>query len=476
MDLEHGRQGALSSERSVARVFDHIPQLPKLQNTDDIEHFLTTFERLAEVYKWPKEDWAIHLVPLLTGKARSAFVAMSPAYTSDYEKVKDILKKYEVNAETYRLRFRTLNTPADKSPMELCVCLKDLFSKWVKFNESTKRDLMETMVLEQYLRVLYPEVRTWVKERDPVTAEEAAKLVEAYVAAHKGFSETFRYAGSLQAARGKSEGSGGSSYFHSQAQILHPTHPKPTPPKATVPIDTCSTQPNTEVICYNCGKPGHTSPHCPLKKPKSARLCYVPRPTPTTDDSSTREPTITVLLNGKLLTALVDTGCTRTLVQAQYIARDLWSEDTVSVCCVHGDKADLPTAEVYIEVNKQPYLMNVGVAANLPYPILLGKDMPVLADLVQETAWCGVVTRAQAKNVTQSSKESVQSTLREMPFFTEESVGETGVSKEYRLQKRRNWVADLIDSSEPLQFELVEPEISESKLIIPDELAKVQRD
>lgn len=120
--------------------------------------------------------------------------------------------------------------------------------------------------------------------------------------------------------------------------------------------------------------------------------------------------------------------------------------------------------------------MNVGVAANLPYPILLGKDMPVLADLVQETAWCGVVTRAQAKNVTQSSKESVQSTLREMPFFTEESVGETGVSKEYRLQKRRNLVADLIDSSEPLQFELVEPEISESELIIPDELAKVQRD
>ncbi|GAA6080831.1 uncharacterized protein LOC120486734 [Tachysurus ichikawai] len=143
-----------------------------------IEHFFTTFERLAEVYQWPKEDWAIHLVPLLNGKARSVFVAMSPAYTSDYEKVKeDILKKYEINAETYRLRFPTLNTPADESPMELYVCLKDLFSKWVMLNESNKMDLMETMRLDSYMRVLYPEVRAWVKERDPITAEEAAKLV-----------------------------------------------------------------------------------------------------------------------------------------------------------------------------------------------------------------------------------------------------------------------------------------------------------
>lgn len=72
----------------MAQVFDHIHQLPTLQDTYNIEHFLTTFERLAEVYKWPKEEWAIHLVPLLTGNARNAFVAMSPAYTSDYERVK----------------------------------------------------------------------------------------------------------------------------------------------------------------------------------------------------------------------------------------------------------------------------------------------------------------------------------------------------------------------------------------------------
>ncbi len=82
------------------------------------------------MYQWPKEDWAIHLIPLLTGKARSAFVAMDPSHTQDYDFVKTaILKKYEINAETYRLRFRNLNTPADESPQELYIRLKDLFCK-----------------------------------------------------------------------------------------------------------------------------------------------------------------------------------------------------------------------------------------------------------------------------------------------------------------------------------------------------------
>lgn len=65
---------------------------------------------------------------------------------------------------------------------------------------------METMVLEQYLRVLYPEVRTWVKEQNP--AAEAATLVENFVAAHKG-SKRYRYAVVWdQLPWGKSDGVG----------------------------------------------------------------------------------------------------------------------------------------------------------------------------------------------------------------------------------------------------------------------------
>lgn len=266
MDLERNRYGGTSAEQSATQGPARVPQLPQLQEVDDIEQYFTIFERMAEVYLWKKEDWAVHLIPFLTGKARSAFVAMSPALSLDYDKVKEvILKKYEISPETYRLRFRSLDTPADESPMELYVRLRDLFSKWVRLETSSKMDLMQTLVLEQYMRVLYPEVRTWVKERNPLTAEEAASFVDAYITARKGSTGTFRYAGSLQANRGRSGGSGGSSYSQLQTQIVHSAHPKSIPTKVA-----CQSSVKNEVVCYNCAEPGHTSPHCPLKKPKSA--------------------------------------------------------------------------------------------------------------------------------------------------------------------------------------------------------------
>lgn len=58
---------------------------------------------------------------------------------------------------------------------------------------------------------------------------------------------------------------------------------------------------------------------------------------------------------------------------------------TVNVCCVHGDNTPLPTEEVYIEVLNQSYLMKVGISETIPCPILLGKDMPMLGELLQDT-------------------------------------------------------------------------------------------
>lgn len=468
LDMERTRYGA---ER---RVIDQEPRIAKLEDGDDIEHYLTTFERLAEVYQWPREDWAVRLIPLLTGKARCAFVAMNSSQTRNYDQVKAaILKKYEISAETYRLRFRSLSTPADETPTELYIRLKDLFSKWVHYEQSNKRDIMETLVQEQYLRVLYPEVRTWVKERNPDTAAEAATMVEAYIAARKGPGTT-RYAGILHSSKGKSEGLGVGSNSQSGPKIFRPSHAK-APTSAPEPQTTVKGE---SVVCYNCGEPGHTRPFCPLKKPKTAGLCYVPRPEQLQTQPD-REPIITVLLNGKPLSALVDTGCSHTLVQARYIPRDSWSEgDTVTVCCVHGDSTELPTAEVYIEVCNQSYLMNVGIATKLPYPVLLGTDFPALAELVQETVWCGIVTRAQAKQLTQVPQlpETTPDTLQELPFSSETSLGESRPTEQERLQKRREWVEELLETSEQAEVGVEEPELTEADIVVPGNLAQLQRD
>ncbi|CAI5638198.1 unnamed protein product [Oreochromis niloticus] len=65
----------------------HHPKLEKLAVEDDVEHFLTTFERIAAACRWPESDWIFHLIPLLTGKARSAYVNMDVDDSLQYEKV-----------------------------------------------------------------------------------------------------------------------------------------------------------------------------------------------------------------------------------------------------------------------------------------------------------------------------------------------------------------------------------------------------
>lgn len=69
-------------------------------------------------WKGPK-----NLAPLLTGKARAAYVAMDIEETMDYVKVKNaVMHKYEINAESYRLRFRSSKMEDDETPKELQAC------------------------------------------------------------------------------------------------------------------------------------------------------------------------------------------------------------------------------------------------------------------------------------------------------------------------------------------------------------------
>ncbi|KAM4585655.1 uncharacterized protein V3H82_004627 [Fundulus diaphanus] len=167
--------------------------VPKFQEGDDIEQYLTTFERLAAAYQWAEEDWAVRLVPHLTGRARAAYVAMAVEDACDYTKVKAaILTKYEINEELYRQRFRDPEVRAGETPREFYIRLKDLYLKWMQPQKRTKEEMGEILSLEQFYTSLSPELRVWVKERNPTSAQEAAELVENFLAARRG-PKAFRH-------------------------------------------------------------------------------------------------------------------------------------------------------------------------------------------------------------------------------------------------------------------------------------------
>lgn len=431
------------------------PVLQRLEATDDIEQYLTTFERMATAYAWEKASWAIKLVPLLTGKARSAFVAMNTEETMDYEKVKEaVLKKYEINIDTYRQRFRAMSVLSEETPQELYVRLRDLYKKWIKPEKHTKQEIGELLILEQYLRMVNHEVRVWIKEHNPSSALEAARLVETFVAARRGPKNYHYSRGPSAPVWGKSEGFG-KGVGHAKVQ--------------NVPIQPGKTD-RPRVVCYNCGQEGHIKPNCPLKKPKSANLCYVPRPSQWLEKGIGVEQLVQIFLYGKTLPALLDTGSSQTLVRSEFIPRECVNEGaTLRIKCIHGEERPYPTADVYLGIADQTFLVTVGVVTELPYPVLIGQDIPILGDLVQQSKPCSlVITRSKS-----SPCQDEENTLKDMPFVSEELEGGLVKSRKSRRERRRERLRGTVQKNQ--EIEMFSESDGAEEFDVPENLEELQR-
>lgn len=83
-----------------------------------------------------------------------------------------------------------------------------------------------------------------------------------------------------------------------------------------------------------------------------------------------------------------------------------------------------------IEIDNQAYNLSVGIVEQAPYPVILGREVPVLVDLLQtdrELANVRVVTRAQAKH-----DETCKHSLLDLPFDVRDV---RGCREKWRAQK-----------------------------------------
>nr|XP_020827544.1 tigger transposable element-derived protein 1-like isoform X2 [Phascolarctos cinereus]XP_020827545.1 tigger transposable element-derived protein 1-like isoform X2 [Phascolarctos cinereus]XP_020827546.1 tigger transposable element-derived protein 1-like isoform X2 [Phascolarctos cinereus]XP_020827547.1 tigger transposable element-derived protein 1-like isoform X2 [Phascolarctos cinereus] len=77
-----------------------------------------------------------------------------------------------------RQRFRAFRYQEAAGPREALSRLRELCHQWLRPEIRTKEQIMELLILEQFLSMLPPETRLWVEAQDPKNAEEAVILVE----------------------------------------------------------------------------------------------------------------------------------------------------------------------------------------------------------------------------------------------------------------------------------------------------------
>ncbi|XP_036066885.1 uncharacterized protein LOC112138883 isoform X2 [Oryzias melastigma] len=425
--------------------------VPRLEEEDDIEQYLTTFERLAVAYQWPEMEWAVRLVPHLTGKARAAYVAMAAGDSLDYRSVKEaILAKYAINEDVYRQRFREPDVQPNESPKEFYNRPKDLYHNWIQPAKRNKEEIEEIFILEQFYRCLSPELRVWVREREPKSAKEAAFLVETFLAARRG-PKSFRFEPTQKssAIRGKPSVTGGGGGGPGEAESVRPTEKPSNLNKARTAMP----------VCFYCGQEGHIKPNCPVRKAKTAYFCTVPRPSQTENKVVGKRQVVTAKINNKVVEALLDTSSVQTLIHPSLLNDRAILGRTVLDICVHGDHKSYPIAVVYLEIAEQTFLMSVGVVDSLAYPVILGQDLPILQELVGNCKPVNTVTRSQKRtqNLTQESETQkgpvsmrqsgvkiykkdapdVTNSLSELPFFDVILPEQNVKMRKTRAQKRK---------------------------------------
>nr|XP_045002278.1 zinc finger protein 202 [Jaculus jaculus]XP_045002279.1 zinc finger protein 202 [Jaculus jaculus]XP_045002280.1 zinc finger protein 202 [Jaculus jaculus] len=89
-----------------------------------------------------------------------------------------ILQKDDPVLETSHQNFRRFRYQEAASPREALIRLRELCHQWLRPERRTKEQILELLVLEQFLTVLPGELQSWVRGQRPESGEEAVTLVE----------------------------------------------------------------------------------------------------------------------------------------------------------------------------------------------------------------------------------------------------------------------------------------------------------
>ncbi|KAM3847987.1 zinc finger and SCAN domain-containing protein 16-like [Vipera latastei] len=99
------------------------------------------------------------------------------------EEVKQEIQPIEqaLGTDLERRRFRQFGYKEAEGPREVCHQLWELCHQWLKLERHTKEQILELVVLEQFLAILPAEMQSWVRQGRPESCPHAVVLAEGFL-------------------------------------------------------------------------------------------------------------------------------------------------------------------------------------------------------------------------------------------------------------------------------------------------------
>ncbi|XP_037696082.1 zinc finger protein 215 [Choloepus didactylus] len=115
---------------------------------------------------------------LITFSMPQNLVLQSEILKEESWQQENILEMETCDSEVSRQKFRQFQYLAVTGPHEALSQLWDLCLQWLRPEIHTKKQILEVLVLEQFLTILPEEVRTWVNLHHPKNIKEVVTLIE----------------------------------------------------------------------------------------------------------------------------------------------------------------------------------------------------------------------------------------------------------------------------------------------------------
>ncbi|XP_072844572.2 uncharacterized protein LOC110091339 isoform X3 [Pogona vitticeps] len=158
------------------------PELTEMAPWEDAKAFLASFEQVAKACQWPQGEWVARLQPALSGEAKQAFNNLEARDREDYGKVKAaILREDAIKMEVQRQHFRQFRYEEIDEPRRIHSHLQELCHRWLRPERRSKEQILELLILEQFLASLPPDLQGWIRAGGPDTCSQAVALVEDFL-------------------------------------------------------------------------------------------------------------------------------------------------------------------------------------------------------------------------------------------------------------------------------------------------------